>query len=275
MQLSPLHLVAAASLAAAAPLGCASAPEASDEPDVASSEDELSAPDRQPFVGEFSWKNDASGALVDFEQLTLAADGTYSAKVEATLVNPAVRCFRAPCTLPEEGQWNAYKVSGKTKVRVRPSTGRARVYSASISADGQTLTLSRRGATTQLFREAQITCAKVRCAAGTHCEMTGQPIAAQCIEDKAPEITCANVRCMAGTHCEMTGTPAAATCVADLPACVKTGCSGHVCADHDVITTCEFRPEYACYQEATCERQPNGRCGFTQTPSLTACLANP
>jgi len=55
--------------------------------------------------------------------------------------------------------------------------------------------------------------------------------------------------------------------------CFKTGCSSQVCADHDVITTCEFRPEYACYQKAACARQANGECGFTQTPELAACLA--
>ncbi|HSQ24197.1 MAG TPA: DUF6748 domain-containing protein [Pyrinomonadaceae bacterium] len=55
--------------------------------------------------------------------------------------------------------------------------------------------------------------------------------------------------------------------------CFKTGCSSQVCADHNVVTTCEFRPEYACYQKATCERQSDGNCGFTRTPELTACLA--
>ncbi len=60
-------------------------------------------------------------------------------------------------------------------------------------------------------------------------------------------------------------------------ACVRTGCSGTVCAEpgNDVMTTCEFRPEHACYADAKCERQQNGACGFTQTPQLTACLANP
>ncbi|HEX6187950.1 MAG TPA: DUF6748 domain-containing protein [Pyrinomonadaceae bacterium] len=55
--------------------------------------------------------------------------------------------------------------------------------------------------------------------------------------------------------------------------CFKTGCSSQVCADHNVITTCEYRPEYECYRKAACERQRNGECGFTQTAELTACLA--
>lgn len=54
--------------------------------------------------------------------------------------------------------------------------------------------------------------------------------------------------------------------------CFKTGCSSQVCADHDVVTTCEFRPEYACYQKAMCERQASGECGFTETRELLSCL---
>ncbi len=57
--------------------------------------------------------------------------------------------------------------------------------------------------------------------------------------------------------------------------CKKTGCSGSLCSDEDVMSTCEFKPEYACYQSATCARQPDGKCGWTETPELTACLASP
>lgn len=54
--------------------------------------------------------------------------------------------------------------------------------------------------------------------------------------------------------------------------CFKTGCSGQVCADEEVITTCEYRTEYDCYKTAKCERQSNGKCGFTDTPELRRCL---
>lgn len=57
-----------------------------------------------------------------------------------------------------------------------------------------------------------------------------------------------------------------------LKPCMKTGCSGQVCSDQEVITTCEYKTEYECYKKATCERQANGDCGFTPTPELTACL---
>lgn len=88
----------------------------------------------------------------------------------------------------------------------------------------------------------------------------------------------------AGTHSPVTG-PAgrsvmlkatqfylrASGSVAERP-CMKTGCSSQICSDTEVVTTCEWRSEYECYQKAICERQRNGECGFTQTPELAACL---
>ncbi len=55
-------------------------------------------------------------------------------------------------------------------------------------------------------------------------------------------------------------------------ACRPTGCSGQVCSDEDVITTCEFRSEYACFKSGRCERQADGKCGWTQTPALMQCI---
>ncbi len=58
-------------------------------------------------------------------------------------------------------------------------------------------------------------------------------------------------------------------------ACFVGGCSGQICSDQGgVISTCEFRPEFACFQQATCERQAGGECGFTETPELDHCLAD-
>lgn len=58
--------------------------------------------------------------------------------------------------------------------------------------------------------------------------------------------------------------------------CVPAGCSGQLCVDADeagnIVTTCEWREEYGCYDTATCERQTNGECDWTQTPELTSCL---
>jgi eight-cysteine-cluster-containing protein len=56
--------------------------------------------------------------------------------------------------------------------------------------------------------------------------------------------------------------------------CMVTGCSGQVCANQPVYTTCEWRDEYACYDDAICTVQANGQCGWTQTPELLACLGS-
>lgn len=54
--------------------------------------------------------------------------------------------------------------------------------------------------------------------------------------------------------------------------CVVTGCSGQLCADSAMFTTCEWRAEYTCYQYASCERQKDGVCGWAQTGELFECL---
>lgn len=57
-------------------------------------------------------------------------------------------------------------------------------------------------------------------------------------------------------------------------ACFVGGCSGQICSEQPgIISTCEWREEYACYQTATCERQADGACGWTETPELNSCLA--
>ncbi len=56
--------------------------------------------------------------------------------------------------------------------------------------------------------------------------------------------------------------------------CFVGGCSGQICSDQkDVASTCEFKQEYACYKTATCERQTTGKCGWTQTGMLAACIS--
>jgi hypothetical protein len=55
--------------------------------------------------------------------------------------------------------------------------------------------------------------------------------------------------------------------------CFVGGCSGQLCTDQqDVMSTCEYKEEYACYKSARCERQNTGKCGWTATPALQACL---
>ncbi|TAK59121.1 hypothetical protein EPO14_00605 [Patescibacteria group bacterium] len=58
--------------------------------------------------------------------------------------------------------------------------------------------------------------------------------------------------------------------------CFIGGCSSQICSDQpDVVSSCEYRAEYACYQKATCQRQTSGACGWTQTAELKSCLLNP
>jgi len=103
--------------------------------------------------------------------------------------------------------------------------------------------------------------------------------------DVTPAMTGADGVIVAGDHVAVTGPGGrglkltatqvylrARKTISTLNPCIKTGCSSQVCSDHNVITTCEWRPEYACYQRATCERQADGNCGFTRTQTLSACL---
>lgn len=55
--------------------------------------------------------------------------------------------------------------------------------------------------------------------------------------------------------------------------CFVGGCSSHVCSDDpNVVTTCEWKEEYACYKQAKCERQADGQCGWTETSELNSCI---
>jgi uncharacterized protein DUF6748 len=67
-----------------------------------------------------------------------------------------------------------------------------------------------------------------------------------------------------------------ATDEANMKSCYVGGCSGQICSDREgLISTCEWRAEYACYHSATCEVQADGNCGWTQTAELQACLMSP
>lgn len=57
--------------------------------------------------------------------------------------------------------------------------------------------------------------------------------------------------------------------------CYVGGCSGQICSESsDIMSTCEYRPIYACYKNATCGVQATGECGWTQTEELTMCIRN-
>jgi hypothetical protein len=57
--------------------------------------------------------------------------------------------------------------------------------------------------------------------------------------------------------------------------CFVGGCSGQLCTEErGAVSTCEWREAYACYQNAKCERQSNGKCGWTPTAELNMCLSS-
>jgi len=57
--------------------------------------------------------------------------------------------------------------------------------------------------------------------------------------------------------------------------CVIGGCSGQLCVDKNsgnTVTTCEWKDSYSCYKLARCEKQINGKCGWTDNAEFTQCL---
>ncbi len=57
--------------------------------------------------------------------------------------------------------------------------------------------------------------------------------------------------------------------------CKVGGCSSELCVDEDsenVYSICIYSPMYDCYKTATCEKQDNGECGWTETSELQQCL---
>lgn len=58
--------------------------------------------------------------------------------------------------------------------------------------------------------------------------------------------------------------------------CQVTGCSSTVCANagEDIMTTCEWQEEYACYQQSgtQCMQDAEGQCGWVMSEELQMCL---
>ena len=84
-------------------------------------------------------------------------------------------------------------------------------------------------------------------------------------------------------NCNM-GINPSGTCVAAAPTgpaecqsdadCMITGCSGQICAAEARATTCEWRPEYACYQEFGSCGCNAGSCGWAPRDDLASCLGS-
>lgn len=60
--------------------------------------------------------------------------------------------------------------------------------------------------------------------------------------------------------------------------CAPAGCSGELCVEadkaNDIVSTCVYKEEYGCYKNVgnSCERQKDGKCGWTESTALTLCI---
>lgn len=82
---------------------------------------------------------------------------------------------------------------------------------------------------------------------------------------------CKNNRCY-GKKTEEKGTGKTG-CESDSD-CIRGGCSGTVCQSKDeepIMTTCEFRPEYECYEMIECSCV-EGECQWEETGEFNQCV---
>ena len=67
-----------------------------------------------------------------------------------------------------------------------------------------------------------------------------------------------------------------AECVSDMD-CAIAGCSAQLCVTAqeapEILTTCEYREEYGCFEFTTCGCN-EGKCGWASTNEYEACLAD-
>ncbi len=125
------------SLCLLAPIGCAatSADEGAEE-SVAETQDEITAA-AHALVGKYYTHTPTFGG---FARLTLNSNGKYTASVDPA---GTALCVTAPCVIPESGTWNASKIGGKLRLRIRPA-GDVSDYYIAVKSDGK-LTLTAPG----------------------------------------------------------------------------------------------------------------------------------
>jgi len=57
------------------------------------------------------------------------------------------------------------------------------------------------------------------------------------------------------------------------PNCIKTGCSGQICADKPTASTCEYKCEYDCYKYANCNSDNiRGKCQWQTNSQFDRCV---
>ncbi len=250
------------------------------------------------LVGAYRTSNAAS----DFDVLVLKSDGSYFAEEH-------VVCVTTPCPpIRQEGRFIAHKAPKHGflgGLRLLPKGGApSTYYRVSFGAPNQSFKLSRDGVS---FWAYAATTSRTYCATASDC--SGQSyIRPMCVGQATCDTStaacgwkcgvpapvcdytsstktyigrstdqCAVIRFFCEPGTQYFADSCGCGCEKSPPApCYVGGCSSHVCsASKNVMTTCEFRPEYACYRTATCERDATGACGWKKTPALTSCLASP
>lgn len=237
----------------------------------------------------------------DFDKLVLKGDGTY-------FTSKTIECFTMPCDpIRDEGKFIGYKPSKGSStggLRLISKSGTSTYYRVSLGTAHESLKLSRdAGKTYREFTSVGTYCtenadcagqsyAHIMCVGYATCSADTNKCGWKCgTEPKKCDYTDPTKRyvgkspeaCMAIRYaCDFAAgeTFFSDSCgcgcnVPKKPACKPSGCSGQVCADTSVITTCEWREQYACYPKyGTCERGADGKCGWRDTPALKACLGS-
>ncbi len=116
------------------------------------------------------------------------------------------------------------------------------------------------------------------------------PMCDDCVAVCEPEVDLgcrADADCATGERCDFKACTATGACAPgmdcaicvgqcvpkeDTNPCFATGCSGQICSDRDVMSTCEFLPWYACYKLASCGQDAAGTCGWSETPEFLKCM---
>lgn len=104
------------------------------------------------------------------------------------------------------------------------------------------------------------------------------PNGASCVYDcnTCNSAGCTRMKCISqGTCTNNLCTPLPTPTPYTQTGCVRSGCSGEICgsvAAGGLNSACVYKPVYACYKNARCEKQSNGVCAFTQTTELQSCL---
>lgn len=66
--------------------------------------------------------------------------------------------------------------------------------------------------------------------------------------------------------------PSAELDITPVKPCVISGCSGQICGESQMMSSCEYREIYQCYKSARCERNTQGICGWVEDDTLRSCL---